>query len=176
MIQRYIGVGALFVLGLLGSASGCSSAQSTCELMAECGHWGYELRDFTCFFYRAQEEAALAYECGDQWDAYMTCVQEKGTCDEKAARFTTRENGQCDETRALGVTCMTNADCDAIGFPDPLTCVDNSCAFRVCSGTTTNCSSDSDCIGIGEDVCENQIENVQTCVDKASGGVSPDIF
>jgi hypothetical protein len=177
MMNRYLGIGSLLFLGLLGTSSGCSSAQSTCELQAECGHWSDQLRDYQCFFYRAQEEAAQAYECSDQWEDYMACVQEKGTCNEKESEFTTRENGKCNETEAIGgVTCMSNADCDAIGSSDPLSCVNNECAFAVCSGDNDRCTSDADCIGIGEDVCESKIEAVQTCVDKASGGVSPNFF
>ncbi len=175
-MNRYWGIGSLLVLGLLGTSSGCSSAQATCDLINECEHWNDQTYEFTCTIYRAQEEAVDAYDCLDQWDEYMTCVQEKGTCDEKQADFTTRKSGKCNETQDLGVTCMAQADCDAIGFQDPLTCVNNSCTFEVCSGSNQNCTSDADCIGIGEDACDTQAEAVQTCVDKASGGASPDLF
>lgn len=176
MMNRTFGFVSCLIFGFLGTSSGCSSAQATCDLVCECEHCGDALRDFTCFQYEALEAETDAYECSDPWEAYVTCIQEKGTCDEKEARFSTRESGTCSDTQDFGASCMTNADCDMLGFPDPLTCVNNVCAYKVCSGSAKSCASDAECTGIGPDLCDTEQEAVSDCIDKASGGAAPKLF
>src|SRR5689334_142122 len=144
MMNRYLGVASFLVVGLLGLTQGCSSAQTTCDIVCDCQHCGDFAEDTTCFLYKVQEASADSYGCLGKWDEYMSCVQEKGTCNEKEARFTTKKNGTCSDTQDLGLTCMATADCDVIGFPDPVTCVNNMCTYKVCSGgSDNNCTSDA---------------------------------
>jgi len=130
---RYVLAGVVLFGGLATTSSGCSSAQSTCDLVCDCEHCGDPKEDVTCLEYEAQEAEADAYECSDAWEKYMTCVQEKGTCNEKEANFSTRSNGTCSDTDNLGFNCATDADCQN-GFPGKVTCSGGSCVASRCSG------------------------------------------
>lgn len=128
---RTILAGTVVFLGFAGMSSGCSSAKSTCALICDCEHCGDPKEDFTCLQYETEEAEALAYECGDAWETYMSCVQDQGTCNEKQANFTTRINGTCNNSACStsGETCETNDDC--IGTGDDL-CDGEEAAVRDC--------------------------------------------
>jgi hypothetical protein len=117
MMIRYLLTGSALFFGLATAMSGCSSARKTCEIMCECEHCSDPREDITCAEYEAQEAAAEAYECSEQWEALMTCIQEKGTCDEKEANFSTRGNGNCVMSMCedSGNPCSSNGDCKGEG-------------------------------------------------------------
>lgn len=176
MKNRYLGAISVLLLGFLGNAGGCSSAETVCELICDCSHCNDLEMDLVCFQYKVQEATAEAYDCSEQWEAQMTCIQEKGTCKEEESRFETRGSSSCSDTEDIGVMCMSQADCDAIGFPGPLTCTVNRCLAKVCSGNGANCSSDADCTGSGPELCDDEEVAVRKCVEAASGGDVPGPF
>jgi hypothetical protein len=173
MMIRYVLTGSALFFGLATAMSGCSSARTVCELMCECEHCSDPREDVTCAEYEAQEAAVEAYECSEQWEALMTCIQEKGTCDEKESNFSTRGNGNCNDTQDLGTPCTTNADCPSAGFPVPPTCSNGMCVLTSCEDSGTPCSSNDDCKGEGPDLCDDEEQDLGECVDAASGGAGP---
>lgn len=176
MNMRYVMAGGLLALGFFGMAPGCSSAQTVCELACECQHCSDPTEDVTCYAYKVQEAEAQAYACDDAWEALMTCVQEKGTCNEKEAQFSTRANGTCSDTQMVGGNCMTNADCQQIGIPGKTACTNGMCVVYRCSGGGQSCDTDADCAGNGEELCDKEKTDVADCIDKASGGAPPKGF
>jgi hypothetical protein len=167
--------GLVLSMGFFGMSSGCSSARSTCALVCECEHCGDLAEELTCTEYDVDEAIAQAYGCDDAWEAYMTCVQEKGTCDAERARFTTRANGTCSETDNLGVSCMTNADCQ-LGLPGATSCSAGACVASRCSNGGDYCAVDNDCLGQGEELCDDARDKVDQCIEDASGGAPPQQF
>ncbi len=114
-MMRRIFVNASLVVGLLGFATmniGCSRAQVICDLRCECEHCNNQDELVECDQLAAQEDVADAYDCSDAWNDLTVCMEEKGTCDETEARFTTRDsNGdnRCEtEERALA-DCIDDA-------------------------------------------------------------------
>lgn len=176
MNNRYWGAGAIVLLGFLTSLGGCSSGRTVCELICDCSHCNDFETDLVCFQFESQEAVAEAYDCAEQWEAQMTCIQEKGTCDEEKAEFETRGPSTCSDTQDVGVTCMTAADCSGVGNPDSVTCTANTCVIKVCSGNGGSCSVDSDCTGSGAELCEAEQIKVQECISKASGEGGPGFF
>ncbi|MDI1447508.1 hypothetical protein [Polyangium sp. 6x1] len=108
---RTILVNAALLLGLAVASSGCSRAQVVCDLVCECQHCSDEDEVKTCEQYATRETVADAYDCGDAWTTYTVCVEERGTCDEKEANFSTVKdnNDACqDEEDALN-SCIDAA-------------------------------------------------------------------
>lgn|GEM_PF-2782531 len=174
MMIRHVLTGASVFLGFAVASFGCSSAQSVCQLICECQHCSDRTEEFTCAELEAQQASAEAYECGEKWEALLTCVEEKGTCNEKEADFTTRESGSCSDTQDIGGSCSTNADCQqGGGFPGNVTCSAGVCKVSVCTGSSSPCTSNDDCMGQGDDLCENEAEALENCIDAASGGAAP---
>jgi hypothetical protein len=79
-------------LGLSASVMGCSRAAAVCEVICECEHCNDQAKIEACNQLGTAEDVAAAYACSDQWDAYTTCVEERGTCDATESRFSTRND------------------------------------------------------------------------------------
>jgi hypothetical protein len=165
------------LLGLAASATfapGCGSRAATlCALSCECEHCNDYAEDANCTLYETQENVSAAYNCSAQWDIWATCVEEKGICQEKEANFTTAATGSCSAFQSVGVPCMVDADCAMID--SDYSCDAGMCAERVCVGGGGSCRDDNDCTG--EDLCRNQEDALEKCIDDASehNGVSIDI-
>lgn len=91
-MKRSIFAGALVLFGLSVTAMSCSSATSMCNLICDCEHCNDQEKVEACNQFETGQDVASAYDCSDQWEAYATCVEERGTCDEKEARFSTRND------------------------------------------------------------------------------------
>src|SRR5690242_11769219 len=124
----------IFLFGLAGAAGvsgGCSRAATVCSLICDCEHCNDYEEDEACTEYDTSQNIAEAYDCGDAWDAYLVCVEDKGRCKEEEADFTTRAPGSCSGKQATGISCATAADC--FGGPGT-TCESGTCMARFCSG------------------------------------------
>jgi hypothetical protein len=157
---------------LVVAAAGCGSQASTlCDLICECEHCSDLDEDATCTELEAEMDVAEAYECQAEWEDWATCVEEKGRCEEKDARYTTQEPGSCSEVQDTGFPCTVEGDCDAGTGPDSF-CEAGTCKFRTCSGSGGTCSTNSDCQG-GEDACGDQREDLAKCQADASDHPNP---
>jgi len=162
---------AILLIGLAAAAPGCGSrAAAVCEVICACEHCNDYDEDVSCRLLEAQEDVAGAYECGDAFDAWATCVEEKGRCDAKDADFTTRQTGSCSVSDPVGITCLSDNDCD--GFGNGLLCEGGMCMQRMCAGGgNQSCESDGDCEGA--DLCTAQQDALDKCIDSASAHGGP---
>lgn len=164
MIRRII-FNAAILVGMSAPVMGCSSAESVCSLMCECEHCNDYSEMATCSQLTTVESIAEAYECSEQWEAYMSCIEDKGTCDEEEANFRTTGDGSCSDTEPLGNSCATNADC-SFGPPGGF-CQGGECMARVCANSGGAwCETNADCPGAP--LCETEEEAVDKCIDNAS--------
>jgi len=88
-MKRTIVVSALVLFGFSFATMGCSRATVICELVCECEHCNDQDKIEQCNSVNAAEDVASAYDCGEQWDAYTVCFEERGTCEVKESRFST---------------------------------------------------------------------------------------
>lgn len=109
-MKRFILASALALFGF--SSMGCSRATVICELICECEHCNDQNKTESCNQLGTVEEVASAYDCSEKWDAYTVCVQERGICEAKESRFSTRDDAgddRCqDESDALD-SCIDKA-------------------------------------------------------------------
>ena len=167
---------AALTLGIAATSllsAGCGSrAGAVCSLVCDCEHCNDYEEEVSCTLYQTQADVADAYGCADQWDAWAACVEEKGTCDDKEANFSTATPGRCNAFEPTTTACMTAADCVSVDFD--LTCEAGMCARRVCSGGGQGCQNDGDCSG--DDLCDAEDDALDKCIDDASkhGGTSVD--
>jgi hypothetical protein len=150
------------LFGFATMSTGCTSAASVCDMVCECQHCNTYAEDSTCRSLEREEARADAYECGDQYSAVLSCMVEKGTCDEERVTFTTRGPGNC-AAQSTGMSCMSDADC----FGGNPSCSNGMCTDSMCEGIGNPCSDDSDCDG--PDLCEDEQEALQSCIEDASG-------
>jgi hypothetical protein len=165
MHQQFLAKAALLV-ALASSALACSHAQAVCEKICECEHCNDQEEIVTCDQYETSQDVADAYSCGDKFDAYLTCIEDKGTCDETLADYSTRGGGSCSGTQPLGMSCMTANDCNGGGGGD-VVCNGGMCMLTVCAGSGQPCQNNGDCNG--QDLCDSEQNDYFTCVDNASG-------
>lgn len=165
---------AALLVGLSGGALACSHAQAVCELICECEHCNDQDEIIACDQFAGAQAVADAYECSDEYDAYLTCIEEKGDCDETEANFSTQGNGSCSGSSPLNVSCAVDSDCAPFGNGGDVRCNAGSCEQRVCAGSGQPCQNNSDCSG--EDLCADDRKDYQDCIDDASdhGGVAGD--
>jgi len=111
-MKRSILASAFVLLGFSFSITGCSRASVVCDLICECEHCNDQAKVEACNQLGTAEDVADAYDCSDKWEAYTVCVEERGTCDNKEARFSTRNDAgedRCqDESDALS-DCIDKA-------------------------------------------------------------------
>jgi hypothetical protein len=161
------GLVAWLALGAVATMPSCTSMPTTlCDLECECEHcndWEY---DFECAQQEMGQEVAEAYDCTSEWDAWASCVEEQGECDEEAARFSTHALGSCSGTMDLGIPCTDDAECEQMGGYSA-NCSGGSCQMKSCAGQDVPCQSNSDC-PTGEDKCGTEEEALEECVDGAS--------
>lgn len=160
---------AMLLIGpLAASTAGCGSqAAAVCDLVCECEHCNDYEEDLTCIQLEGQADVAEAYECADQWDAWATCVEEKGECDADEARFSTSGgSGSCSGSEPTGDACTTDTDCGGNE-----SCQGGMCARRVCAGDGSSCQSDADCPG--QDRCASERDALSGCIDDSSAHDGP---
>jgi hypothetical protein len=160
---------AMLLIGPLAAAGCGSRASQICDLVCECEHCNDYAEDINCIQLQAQQDIAETYECSDQYEAWATCVEEKGECDEDEARFSTSGNGSCSGSLPLGISCAADADCG--GFS--ATCQSGMCVQRVCAGTDDqfSCETDSDCPG--QDRCTDEEQELSECISDSSAHGGP---
>lgn len=148
-------------------APACDQPSRICDLVCECEHCNDLSEDYLCERVSASQDIAAIYECDAEWSAYADCVEDKGTCDEDGANFTTRETGSCSNTANSGLSCTGDSDCVNTGIPGAR-CENMSCVYTACNdGNGQPCSTDSDCPG-GEDKCMSEAEKLSECITAAS--------
>jgi hypothetical protein len=153
---------ALALAGFTAVSEGCSATSSLCSDICDCEHCNDYDEDLVCVELETSANVAAAYECDDAWDAYVTCTQDKGRCEEDDANFTTRAPGSCSGKEAVGLSCTSSSDCT---FGAGTTCEGGQCMQRVCADGG-ECETDADCAG--EDLCQAQEDKLDECVDAAS--------
>ncbi|MBI4704023.1 MAG: hypothetical protein HY744_23185 [Deltaproteobacteria bacterium] len=153
------------LVGLLASALvACGSLATTiCELECDCEHCNDIKEELECTDREAEMEKADIYGCLDQWEAWASCVENNGECNEQKADWSTRGPGKC-ATGPVGMSCTTGADC--AGYPGS-TCDGTQCVSQQCADMGMPCDSDDDCPG-GEDRCADEIKSYGECMDKAT--------
>lgn len=119
-MKRTILISALVGLSLAAPIMGCSRASAVCEVICECEHCNDQAKVEACNQLETAEDVASAYDCSEQWDAYGTCVEERGVCDATEARFSTRNDMGEDR-------CQDEAD-------DLDSCIDKASAHEGTSG------------------------------------------
>jgi hypothetical protein len=97
-------ISSVFVLlGLSASAMGCSRAAAVCDLICTCEHCNDQHKIEACNQLEITQDYVNAYDCGDAWEKYMICFEERGTCDETESRFSV-------ENEAGDSRCQNEAD------------------------------------------------------------------
>lgn len=91
-MNRTIWVRTLVLLGVSSSVVGCTRADVICDLVCECEHCNDQAKIEACNQLQTAEDVAAAYACTAKWEAYTVCVEDRGTCDENEARFSTRDD------------------------------------------------------------------------------------
>jgi hypothetical protein len=150
------------LFGLATMSTGCTSAASVCAMVCECEHCNTYTEDSRCHSMEKAEAEAEAYECGEKYVAVLSCIEEKGTCDEERVNFTTRGPGNC-ATQSIGMSCMTDVDC----FGNNPTCSNGMCMESRCEGSGDPCSDDGDCED-GPDLCQDERDSLSECIVDAS--------
>jgi hypothetical protein len=103
---------ALALFGLSFATMGCSRAAVICEITCECEHCSDQAKIEACNELATAEDVANAYDCGDKWDDYTVCVEDRGTCDEKESRFSFMNDmgeNRCQNERDALNDCIDNA-------------------------------------------------------------------
>jgi hypothetical protein len=158
-------VGALFS----STSGGCASQpQTLCSLECDCEHCNDLVEEATCADREKDLAVAEAYGCAEEWEAYATCYEEKGKCDEQKASYSTQAAGQCTGMLDTQFPCTTPDDCMQFGGDTVWTCVAATCRGKSCAvNNQFPCRQDSDCDG-GADECGVEISNLFECQTAAS--------
>ena len=147
--------------------TGCeSSAQTVCDLVCECEHCSDLDYELTCAGYDWRQDLANTYGCEGQFDAWASCVEGSGKCNERTASFTTMAIGSCSGSQATNYTCTAHVDCTSV-FGAGATCEGTQCNTRLCASTGIPCQSDVDCVQ-GVDLCSEEANTLYTCQNDAS--------
>jgi hypothetical protein len=167
---------AAILLSPIFLAPACDQPSRICDLVCECEHCNDLAEDYGCEQISASQEIAEIYECLDEWKAYADCYEDKGTCDEEEANFTTQEEGSCSATASSGIACTDNTECLNVGF-EGARCEDMLCVYTACAGSGDQpgqpCTSNSDCQS-GTDKCAEEGATYAECLTDASD--NPAIF
>jgi len=158
-------VGSAVVLGLGGSGCGTQAA-TLCSLKCDCEHCNDYAADALCVQADYDANRADAYGCSKEWESWATCVEDKGTCDEKEARFTTSQEtaGSCTNEQTLGLDCTTNAGICAMTQPNAY-CSGGTCKYKTCDNSGQPCTTSSECPKMGgKDRCADQRTDIEKCV------------
>jgi len=162
-------VGALFS----STTGGCASQPETlCSLECDCEHCNDLVEEATCADREKDLKVAEAYGCDGEWEAYATCYEERGRCDEEKANYSTQAPGSCNGVLNAGFPCTTPVDCEQFGGDTVWTCVAALCVGKACAGNNMfPCRQDNDCEG-GADECGLQASNLNECLTAASARTS----
>ena len=146
-------------------APGCgSTASNICGIECDCEHCSDLKEDEVCASRECDANVADAYGCLQEWEDWATCFEDKGTCDEKEARYSTTEEGHgacLDQDSGLDCT-MDAAVCNS----NPgWTCSGGTCKFKACENGGM-CTTSSDCPTTGgKDKCSSQLEDLGKCIE-----------
>jgi hypothetical protein len=152
-------------------AAGCDTPAGTmCDLVCECEHCSDQDEDARCLQLEKEENVAEVYDCSKEFEALATCFEENGTCDEKAASFTTSELGSCTAKGDFMLDCELDPNvCSTFG--NAAFCEGGTCKYTACAGdfgpNPPVCESDSQC-PLGKDKCVDAREDLLTCEQDAS--------
>ena len=165
---RLLALGSAFGLAAL-AAPACGGLPATlCDLVCECEHCNDVEEDVTCEGYATQQDVAEIYDCLQEWEDWATCVEEKGTCNEDEADFSTRKQGSCTGApQDTGIPCANNGECTQ-GFGDGFYCSGGTCQARTCAGDSNQFCATSDECPDGEDRCDSEAADLAECIDDAS--------
>lgn len=111
-MKRSILATAFVLLGAASWAMGCSRAAAVCEVICDCEHCNDQAKIEACNQLGTAEDIAAAYDCSDQWNAYTVCFEERGVCDAKESRFSTRDdmgNDKCQDEQDDLQNCIDSA-------------------------------------------------------------------
>ncbi|MBK9264359.1 MAG: hypothetical protein IPM54_31740 [Polyangiaceae bacterium] len=111
-MKRSIIARSILLLGLSASITGCTQAAKVCDLICTCEHCNDQDKVEYCNDLETAYDVADAYACGDAWNAYMVCFEERGTCDETEARFSVRNDAgenRCQKEEDAYLDCVTDA-------------------------------------------------------------------
>jgi len=153
----------LLLIGMALVAAACSLESEVCGEVCDCEHCNDYEEDVSCAMYDQLADVADAYGCDGEWEDYLTCVRDEGSCNEEEARWEMSAPGRCNGTYDTGVDCTT-VPCT---MPSA-TCQGGTCIQTVCEGTTSSCDTDEDCSD-GQSLCATQAEAIDECVTAASG-------
>ena len=166
---RFLALGSLLGLALL-AAPACSGQPGTlCDLQCECEHCNDVEEDVTCEAYATQRDVSEIYDCLAEWEDWANCVEEKGTCNEDEASFSTHEQGSCTgPAQASGSPCANNDECTQ-SWGDAFYCSGGTCQARTCTGDQGGytCATSDECPD-GEDRCGDEAADLAECIDDAS--------
>ena len=167
MRRLFIAIGVCALLST--TAGGCASQPETlCNLVCECEHCNDYAEEATCASRERELAVAEAYGCEGEWEAYATCFEENGTCDEQKVRFSTEAPGQCSGLLDSQLPCVLADECQALGGDTVWSCIGGMCSGKSCAGGNNSpCRQDNDCDG-GEDRCGLQASNLNECQTAAS--------
>lgn len=160
---RTFGLSLFLTLGAAVYLPACTSASSVCETICECEHCSDYRELSQCRSMERKEARAEAYGCNDQHAAVLTCMLEKGRCDEEKSNYVLSGPGQCVQ-QPQGVSCMSASDCG--GFNPQ--CTNGQCTDGICADIGSSCSSNSDCDLGGPSVCTSEEDALDKCISDAS--------
>lgn len=168
MRRLFIAIGVCALLS--ATAGGCASQpQTLCDLVCECEHCNDYAEEAECARREAELAVAEAYGCESEWEAYATCIEDDGTCDEQKARFSTQGPGQCSGVLDTQFPCTMADECQQFGGETVWTCIAGMCSGKSCAGGgNAPCRQDNDCDG-GADKCGLQASNLNECQTQATG-------
>ena len=150
-------------------ASCGSHASSVCDLVCECEHCSDLASDNCVTSLEGTAKYSEAYGCDQEFDDLLTCVEDKGECDDKEARFSTsKETTDTCGLVSTGLDCTTDATvCNA--YPNA-TCETGQCRYNACAKSMSPCTTAADCPSVGStDRCEKQQEDLGKCIEKNTG-------
>jgi hypothetical protein len=146
---------------------GCTAEGELTGIICDCEHCNDWEEEETLAGLETSADIADVYGCTEDWDAYVQCQIDRGTCDEVDANWSAQAPGSCSATMDLMTPCMTDAECTA--GPGGATCnvTTMTCFINVCAGGGGQCDTDADCQG-GQDLCQTQQDNLNDCINDGS--------
>ncbi len=146
-----------------------SPTEELCSQICACEHCNRGREATTCDALAGQREVARDYGCDAEFDAWVSCRTDKGSCHDSTATYSSRPAGRCDGSSSTGLTCASDGDCALnFGSNSGVFCQVGTCVHKACSdGVGAWCIHDDDC-SPGPDACGDAQQSVNACVQKAS--------
>src|SRR5258706_4390639 len=95
--MRTTTIGVLVLSGLCAVSACKSQATTICDLECDCEHCNDYESDIKCDQRTMEHDVADAYGCADKWDAWATCYEDNGSCNQDTANYSTvaQTSGSC---------------------------------------------------------------------------------